>query len=137
MKADSHKFNRGTLLNVGFVEAMKDFAWDCFIFHDVDLLPEDDRNLYTCPIQPRHMSVSIDSFLYRLPYDDIFGGVSALTVDQFKAVNGFSNLFWGWGGEDDDMANRLRLKKLFISRYPANIARFVYSILDAARSFTF
>ena len=48
-----------------------------------------------------------------------------MTVDQFKAVNGFSNLFWGWGGEDDDMANRLRLKKLFISRYPANIARWV------------
>jgi hypothetical protein len=39
-------------------------------------------------------------------------------------VNGFSNLFWGWGGEDDDMANRLRIKKLFISRYPANIARY-------------
>ena len=30
------------------------------------------------------MSVSIDSFLYRLPYDDIFGGVSAMTVDQFQ-----------------------------------------------------
>ena len=60
--------------------------FQCFIFHDVDLLPEDDRNLYTCPIQPRHMSVSIDSFLYRLPYDDIFGGVSALTVDQFQVA---------------------------------------------------
>ena len=62
------------------------------------------------------------SFLYRLPYDDIFGGVSAMTVDQFRQVNGFSNMFWGWGGEDDDMSNRLRQKKLYISRYPANIA---------------
>ena len=38
------RFNRGTLLNVGFVEALKtsdDFR--CFVFHDVDLLPEDDR----------------------------------------------------------------------------------------------
>jgi len=118
-------FNRAMLMNVGAAEAVKQHPdYQCYIFHDVDLLPEDDRNLYTCPIQPRHMSVSIDSFLYRLPYDDIFGGVSAMTVDQFKAVNGFSNLFWGWGGEDDDMANRLRLKKLFISRYPANIARY-------------
>ena len=45
-----------------------------------------------------------------------------MTVDQFRQVNGFSNMFWGWGGEDDDMSNRLRQKKLYISRYPANIA---------------
>ena len=124
-QSGNQPFNRAMLMNVGAAEAVKQHPdYQCYIFHDVDLLPEDDRNLYTCPIQPRHMSVSIDSFLYRLPYDDIFGGVSAMTVDQFKAVNGFSNLFWGWGGEDDDMANRLRLKKLFISRYPANIARY-------------
>ena len=93
-------FNRAMLMNVGAAEAVKQQVfiflvlwffllysvqdYQCFIFHDVDLLPEDDRNLYTCPIQPRHMSVSIDSFLYRLPYDDIFGGVSAMTVDQFQ-----------------------------------------------------
>jgi len=120
----SGAFNRAMLLNVGAAEALKSYDFQCFIFHDVDLLPEDDRNLYTCPVQPRHMSVAINNFLYRLPYDDIFGGVSAMTVDQFRQVNGFSNMFWGWGGEDDDMSNRLRQKKLYISRYPANIARY-------------
>lgn len=45
----------------------------------------------------------ISNQLKRLPYKDIFGGVSALTKDQFIKVNGFSNEFWGWGGEDDDM----------------------------------
>ena len=83
------------------------------------------------------MAVAMDKFNYKMPYDSYFGGVSAMSVEHFDLVNGFSNQFWGWGGEDDDMANRLRLKKLFISRYPANIARFVYNILDAARSFTF
>jgi len=120
----SDPFNRAMLLNVGAAEAVKQHDYTCFIFHDIDLLPEDDRNLYTCPVQPRHLSVAIDSFLYRLPYDDIFGGVSAMSVDHFRLVNGFSNVFWGWGGEDDDMSNRLRQKKLYISRYPANIARY-------------
>ena len=118
------------LLNVGAAEALKSYDFQCFIFHDVDLLPEDDRNLYTCPVQPRHMSVAINTFLYRLPYNEIFGGVSAMTVDQFRQVNGFSNMFWGWGGEDDDMSNRLRQKKLYISRYPANIAsKFICQIV--------
>ena len=36
------KFNRALSLNMGYVEALKDFPhWDCFIFHDVDHLPED------------------------------------------------------------------------------------------------
>ena len=53
-------FNRAMLLNVGAAEALKSYDFQCFIFHDVDLLPEDDRNLYTCPVQPRHMSVAIN-----------------------------------------------------------------------------
>ena len=30
-------FNRAKLLNVGFMEAMKLYDWQCFVFHDVDL----------------------------------------------------------------------------------------------------
>ena len=52
-------------MNIGFVEALKLRSWDCFIFHDVDLLPENDRNLYTCPPLPRHMSVAVDAMAYR------------------------------------------------------------------------
>lgn len=120
----SEAFNRAMLMNVGYVEALKERPFDCFIFHDVDLLPEDDRNLYTCPEQPRHMSVAVDKFKYRLPYADLFGGVSAMSREQFHLVNGFSNVFWGWGGEDDDMANRIKAHGLHISRYPANVARY-------------
>lgn len=105
-QAAGSQFNRASLMNVGFAEAMKQKHWDCMVFHDVDLLPMDDRNLYTCPDQPRHMSVAVDTFGFKLPYSTIFGGVSAMTAKQFRTVNGFSNSFWGWGGEDDDMSNR-------------------------------
>jgi len=116
-------FNRALLFNIGYHEAMKHYAWECLIFHDVDLIPEDDRNIYSCPPEPRHMSVAVNTMNYELPYRTIFGGVSALTIDQFKSVNGYSNQFFGWGGEDDDMAARI-LTKYRISRYPATIARY-------------
>ncbi len=64
-KVGNGKFNRAKLMNIGFLEALKQYDYQCFIFHDVDLIPEDDRNLYTCPEQPRHMSVAIDKFGYR------------------------------------------------------------------------
>ena len=110
-------------MNVGFREALQDFNWDCFIFHDVDLLPEDDRNLYTCPDQPRHMSVAVDKFKYRLPYKSIFGGVAAITRRHFKQLNGFSNMFWGWGGEDDDIRRRINKAGLQLTRYSPLVAR--------------
>lgn len=49
------QFNRAALFDVGFLEASKLYPFDCFIFHDVDLLPEDLRNLYKCGEKPRHM----------------------------------------------------------------------------------
>jgi GT2 family glycosyltransferase len=47
-----------------------------------------------------------------------------MTKTQFQKVNGFSNMFWGWGGEDDDMSNRIRHHGYHISRYPTNVARY-------------
>lgn len=44
--------------------------------------------------------------IFRLPYPTNFGGVTAVTKEQFEAINGFSNIFYGWGGEDDDLYNR-------------------------------
>ena len=57
-------FNRALLFNIGFHEALKHYAWECFIFHDVDLIPEDDRNIYSCPPEPRHMSVAVNTLNY-------------------------------------------------------------------------
>jgi len=52
-------------MNAGFLEALHDELFNCFIFHDVDLVPENDYNLYTCPQMPRHMSVAVNELKYR------------------------------------------------------------------------
>ncbi|XP_075380854.1 beta-1,4-galactosyltransferase 3 isoform X2 [Mycteria americana] len=109
-QAGNSTFNRAKLLNVGVKEALKDEEWDCLFLHDVDLIPENDHNLYTCdPWNPRHVSVAMNKFGYSLPYPQYFGGVSALTPDQYMKINGFPNEYWGWGGEDDDIATRFDL----------------------------
>lgn len=72
-------FNRGLLMNIGFLEAISDSYnltgrndssptpyWDCFIFHDVDMIPENDRLHYTCdPNYPVHYAVAVSKFGYR------------------------------------------------------------------------
>ncbi len=54
-------------MNIGFKEAQKQDRFQCFIFHDVDLLPEDDGNTYACPEvgKPRQMAFSIDIYDYK------------------------------------------------------------------------
>lgn len=36
-------------MNVGYVEARKDMDYDCYAWHDVDLIVENDKNIYFCP----------------------------------------------------------------------------------------
>ncbi|NXS70385.1 B4GT4 galactosyltransferase, partial [Pandion haliaetus] len=123
-QAGSTKFNRAKLLNVGYLEALKEANWDCFIFHDVDLVPENDFNIYMCDRQPKHLVVGRNNTGYRLRYRGYFGGVTALTKDQFSKVNGFSNNYWGWGGEDDDLRIRVEMQKMRVVRPSADVARY-------------
>ncbi|XP_037653003.1 beta-1,4-galactosyltransferase 1 [Choloepus didactylus] len=122
-QAGDSMFNRAKLLNIGFQEALKDYDYNCFVFSDVDLIPMDDHNAYRCFSQPRHISVAMDKFGFRLPYVQYFGGVSALSKQQFLTINGFPNNYWGWGGEDDDIFNRLVFRGMSISRPSAIVGK--------------
>ncbi|XP_067904309.1 beta-1,4-galactosyltransferase 5-like isoform X4 [Heterodontus francisci] len=123
-KAGFHPFNRAMLFNVGFMEALKDMDWDCVIFHDIDHIPENDRNYYGCGQMPRHFAAKLDKYMYLLPYDEFFGGVSGLTVEQFRKINGFPNAFWGWGGEDDDLWNRVQFAGLTVTRPEGDLGKY-------------
>lgn len=59
-----------------------------------------------------------------------FGGVTALTTIDFREINGFSNAYWGWGGEDSDLFRRVKFHNLTSTRtfdgYPSlvHLARY-------------
>ncbi|KAL7835790.1 hypothetical protein SRHO_G00281370 [Serrasalmus rhombeus] len=123
-QAGNYTFNRAKLMNVGFREAMREEDWDCLFFHDVDLIPEDDRNTYTCDQNPKHAAIAMDKFGYKLPYKMYFGGVSALTPLHYLKMNGFPNNYWGWGGEDDDIGIRVSLAGMTITRPSLKVGRY-------------
>ncbi|CAG5131912.1 unnamed protein product [Candidula unifasciata] len=117
-------FNRGALLNVGFLEADKMHQFDCYIFHDVDLIPLNDRHLYRCGDDPKHFAVAMNKYKFKLPYKDYFGGAVGFSRRQFLDINGCSNVFFGWGGEDDELKERVLNKGYTINRSPVAIARY-------------
>lgn len=66
--AEHLTFNRGLLMNIGYLEALKDSSdyWDCFFFHDVDMIPLDIRNIYMCnDFLPVHYAVAIDKWEFK------------------------------------------------------------------------
>lgn len=109
---DGKKFNRGALLNVGSKLA-EESGLDHVIFHDVDLLPlMKIVPYYTAfPEKPIHIGKA-----WTAKYDspNFLGGVLSMSLEDIKKVNGFPNNFWGWGGEDDSLRNRLKAKKIDI-----------------------
>ncbi|TPP39777.1 UDP-Gal:betaGlcNAc beta 1 4-galactosyltransferase polypeptide 4 [Fasciola gigantica] len=124
-QAGNAPFNRGLLLNIGIREALlRDPVVDCFIFHDVDLLPENSDNLYVCDKHLRHLAAGVDEFRYHVPFMNYAGGVSSLSKVNVLKTNGFPNRYWGWGNEDDELAARCYLHGLQLTRPRTFVGRY-------------
>lgn len=85
---DGRKFNRGKLLNIGFDLAKKSGRkHDVFIFHDVDLLPQDDLGAWYAkfPVKPIHIARVWDRYSNNPKY---FGGVVSFSSTDYKRING-------------------------------------------------
>lgn len=116
-------FNRALLLNVGFRESLEDHDFECFIFHDVDMVPELIDNEYMCDLDyPKQFATAVS--LYAYSDHDYFkiwymGGVTGFTRQQFEKINGYSNSFFGWGGEGEIFRNFL-FALIFLNTPPIN-----------------
>jgi hypothetical protein len=108
---DAKNFNRGKLLNIGFLYAKK-LKCDYVVFHDVDMVPVDVD--YSYSNKPLHLATNFISpkNFERTLFDEYFGGVTMIPIDMFEQINGYSNEYWGWGYEDDDLLFRCVLNRL-------------------------
>jgi hypothetical protein len=102
---DKRKFNRGALLNIGF-ELSKESVGNTFIFHDVDLISPKSISALYCAY-PKHPIHIANLWTEKYTFSDFLGGIISFSKKDFQRINGFPNDFWGWGGEDDAMYNRL------------------------------
>lgn len=108
---DKKQFNRGKLLNIGFLEAQK-HKCDYVIFHDVDMLPvEADYSYSDKPLQMANTFLKDGEFT-RTIQRNYFGGVTLFPSSNFIKINGYSNKYKGWGFEDDDLLLRCRHREL-------------------------
>lgn len=96
---DDKPFNRAKLINIGY--QYYKYRFEYFAAHDVDMLPI--KADYSYPDSPTHIATQVEQFKYKMPFSDYFGGVTLFNNGDFEKVNGFSNNFWGWGGEDDEI----------------------------------
>lgn len=123
-QSDKGAFNRGKLNNAGvlsglnFYQNVKNSYPDCFIFHDVDHLPLNLKNLYGClRSKAVHLSdkLDINNFESNLIGGSIFSssGVTAVHRLHYTTVNGHPNFIFGHDEvSTDDFGNRLRRPEL-------------------------
>lgn len=118
---DEKLFNRGWLLNIGVNQAMRDAETSgqklsCIVTHDVDTLPFPEVDYGWCT-WPTQLSSEHECFDWSVPYPEFSGAVLSMSPAHWQQVNGYSNSFWGWGGEDDDLYWRLRQQGLLHGKY--------------------
>jgi hypothetical protein len=115
------EFNRGAMLNIGFLEFCRIRPDGLFIFHDVDIYPTYWGSIIydTRPGEIRHP--------FGIKSENI-GGICCFWKNEFEVVNGFPN-YWGWGVED--VTIMYRAKKYNINIDETNIV----DLYDSKKSF--
>ena len=108
-QTDDKLFNRGAMKNVAAKHAFED-GCDYIVWHDIDMIPEQGCD-YSFPKEnPIHIATNISQMNYQLKYEEYFGGAVLFSKEQVEKTNGYSNDYWDWGMEDDDLFWRCYLE---------------------------
>jgi len=95
-------------------------SFNALCLHDVDLLPgaalgpwyagcSESDCIHPADAWPRYAAVMGDAYL---------GGILTMPPSALLSSNGFSNHYWGWGGEEDALALRLKREGVHVLKPP-------------------
>jgi glycosyl transferase family 7 (putative galactosyltransferase) len=96
-------FNRGVLCNCGY--ALTHESADYVCIHDVDYLPIWAD--YSWSAKPARLIWH--GLALREDPNSFFGGVVLFDKSAFEQVNGYPNVYWGWGCEDLELGQRCHI----------------------------
>ena len=102
-------FNRARLFNIGLKVAMNHST--CVVVHDIDMIADSEVNYADCAT-PIQLSSEVEHWGRSVPYPAYTGGVVSATPAHWRQINGMSNNFVGWGGEDDELYFRIKQHNL-------------------------
>jgi hypothetical protein len=119
LRTQTGMFNKGRLYNsaVKYIidqQPLEEEIVDCIVLHDVDLIPSADSFMlgeygdYRCRQMPWHLSQKVrhlNDYKDHVYLGFLSGGILSLRLEHFIDVNGFSNRFFNWGGEDVSFLN--------------------------------
>jgi alkylated DNA repair dioxygenase AlkB len=128
------KFNRGLLLNAGLMSISHA---DVIYTHDVDLLPGDERSMLVYG-RPGESGTAFHLAGHWERYSDsatYVGGILGMTMDSWRATNGYPNDYFGWGGEDDELSRRMRLQGIVVDRESYSPDKYYIEDLEGIQSF--
>lgn len=109
-QADEKLFNRGMMLNIGFLEVKKrypkDWKYIQLVCHDIDIYPTKSGiiNYNTIMGYIRH-----PYGVLRPQFKGTVGGICIIMGEDYFRSGGHPNLY-GWGGEDVGMSRRCQAR---------------------------
>lgn len=98
-QADGKPFNRGKLLNVGFLNTDAEYV----IMHDVDMVPLE------ADYSPRHGITQLARS--KIQIQDYLGGVTMFDRGTFQLLGGYHNEYWH-RAEDNELMFQAKRKKV-------------------------
>ena len=115
-QSKKNKFNKGKICNAAFIESLKDGFTDNYLFNDVDVYPQKTKENNVIDFKYHQNKKHKNNIRHPYGFNHCLGCLFMLKADTYKKINGFSNQYYGWGGEDHDIQKRAEVLGVDIDR---------------------